>query len=258
VAISAVVLAGGAPDAVAALSPGVPNKCFLPVAGQTLVGRTLAALRSVPEIGRIVAVAPASARENDALRLADEVRPDGARIAESLRSGLAGSAPGELVLVSSADLPVLTRAALEEFLDLAQRSSADLVYACVERETHVARFPGVPHTWAHLREGTFCGGGCLALRPRVFPALERFLDRLGSARKNPLALASIFGYDVLARYALRALSIPAAERRASRLLGAPVRAAVCTHPEIAVNVDRPSDVALAECILSTPDLLSRA
>jgi GTP:adenosylcobinamide-phosphate guanylyltransferase len=252
--MNAIVLAGGPPDAVAALSPGVPNKCFVPVAGETLVARTLTALHDVPRIERIVAVVPAAAIGDASLALADEVRRDGSRIGESLRSGLAGCPPAELVLVASADLPVLNRAALEEFLDLAEREPADLIYACVERGVHRARFPEVPHTWAHFRDGTFCGGGCFALRPRIFPALARFLDRLGAARKNPLELAAIFGYDILARYALRSLSIGAAERRAGELLGAPVRAAICTHPEIAVNVDRPGDVALAERLLagSTP------
>ena len=68
------------------------------------------------------------------------------------------------------------------------------------RNAHRASFPDVPHTWAHLREGTFCGGGCFAIRPRVFPPSERFLDRLGAARKTRSELAAIFGYDVLAGY----------------------------------------------------------
>ena len=247
--MNAVVLAGGPPDAVAALTPGVPNKSFVPIAGKTLLERTLSALRSTPEIERIVVVAPSAARGLSGLELADEVRADGPYIGDSLRSGLSGAASGQLVLIASADLPVLNREAIEEFIGLARGKTADLAYACVERSVHRARFPEVPHTWAHLRDGTFCGGGVFALRPRIFPALERFLYRLGAARKNPLELAAIFGYDVLASYALRTLSIAAAERRASALLGAPVRAIVCSHPEIAVNVDRIGDVALAEAIL---------
>jgi molybdopterin-guanine dinucleotide biosynthesis protein A len=249
--LNAVVLAGGAPDAVAALDPQAVNKAFVRIAGEPLVARTSAALRTAPGIERIVVVAPRAAHADAALGLADEVRPDGPHIGDSLRSGLAGFAPDELVLVSAADLPVLSRESLDEFIELATAANADLVYACVERRVHEAHFPEVPHTWAHFREGTFCGGGCFAIRPRVFPALERFLDRLGNARKNPLALAAIFGYDVLARYALRRLPIAAAERRAAGVLGAPVRAAVCSRPEIAVNVDRPSDVALAERLLAS-------
>jgi molybdopterin-guanine dinucleotide biosynthesis protein A len=241
----AVVLAGGAPDEVSAGTKNAPNKAFVPIDGVTLVARTLAALRSSRKIGRIVAVAPPSARAATALSGADEIREAGATMADSLRAGLARLPPRELILVTASDLPILSRAAIDEFLTLAERTDADLVYSCVERRPHEARFPGVPHTWAHLREGTFCGGGCVALRPFALEALSRFLGRLGKARKNPLRLASIFGYDILLRYALRRLAIADVERRASDLLGVRVAAAVCVHPEIAINVDRVSDIELA-------------
>ena len=247
--IDAIVLAGGPHDAVAAFAQDAPNKAFVPVAGTTLVARTIAALRATPIVGRIVVVAPLVAHARPELAEADEIRPDGGTMTESLRSGLRGRDPGELILVSASDLPVLTRAALEEFVALAERSDADLVYACVERAAHVARYPEIPHTWARLRDGTYCGGGVVALRPRVLPALDGLLGRLGAARKNPLRLAAIFGPGILARYAAGRLRVADAALRASELLGAPVAAAICTHPEIAVNVDRPSDVALAERLI---------
>ncbi|MGH7708053.1 MAG: NTP transferase domain-containing protein [Vulcanimicrobiaceae bacterium] len=242
----AVVLAGGPRDAIAALEPGAPNKAFVRVGGIELVQRVIAALRSVPAIERIVVVAPASAAAHPALAGADEVRADGPRISDSLRSGLRGFAPDRTALVATSDLPVLTRAAVEEFLAHVIARDPDLAYACLDRRYHLARFPEIPHTWAHLREGSFCGGGLVAIKPRALPDLERFLERLGAARKNPLQLAGIFGWDVLARYAVRRLSIGQAEARASALLRAPAIAVPCTQPEVAVNVDRPSDVALAE------------
>jgi hypothetical protein len=79
--------------------------------------------------------------------------------------------------------------------------------------------------------------------------LERFIERLGAARKHPFRLASLFGWDMLARFAVGRLSIAAAEARASKILGAPVRALVSPYPETAVNVDRVSDVALAEWLV---------
>jgi molybdopterin-guanine dinucleotide biosynthesis protein A len=248
--MDAVVLAGGPRDAVSALAPEAPNKAFVPIAGITLVARTIAALRSAPGVGRIAVVAPPDTRREPALAQADEVRADGPSMTQSLRSGLNGFAPEELVLVCASDLPILSAAAIEEFLALARASSADLVYACVERRAHVAQFPGVPHTWARLRDGTFCGGGCVALRPRILPALDGLLGRLGAARKNPLRLAAIFGPRVLFEYALGALTIARVERRASELLGWSAVAAICTHPEIAVNVDRAADVALAEKLIA--------
>jgi len=247
--LAAVVLAGGAPDAVAALAPGAPNKAFVPIGNITLVERTLTALRATPAVVRIVVVTPSAAHGRSDLALADETRPDGATMLESLHSGLRGAAVDESILVCASDLPMLTRAALEQFLALAWRRNADVVYGCVERATHERRFPGVPHTWARLRDGTFCGAGVVMLRPRVLPALEGLLGRLGTARKNPLGLAAIFGPSVLARYAAGRLALADVERRASELLGAPAAAAVCTHAEIAINVDRPDDVALATALI---------
>ena len=252
--IDAVVLAGGTRDDACAHVPDVPCKAFVPIGGVTLVARTIAALRRAPEIGRIVAVAPERALARDdlaaALAEADERRPSGDTMLASLRAGLAGFAPDAPVLVTASDLPILDVAAIADFLATARARDADLTYACVERRTHEARYPEVPHTWARLREGTFCGGGCVVMRPRVLPALGALLGRLGAARKNPVRLAGIFGPSVLVRYVARSLSIAAAERRASELVGAPVAAGICAYPQIAVNVDRASDVALAERLIA--------
>jgi molybdopterin-guanine dinucleotide biosynthesis protein A len=248
----AIVLAGGPPDELVAGRPDAPNKAFLKIGGKALVERTLEPLRATESIKKLIVVAPPAAHGSPALALATEVRADGPSIVDSMRSGLAGLHPDDLVLLAAADLPVLSLEAVEEFAGLAERSNADVVYACVERKTHLARFPQVPHTWAKLRDGTFCGGGCIALRPRAFPALERFLDRLGTARKNPVQLAALFGWDFLLRYPFGLISIAGLERRASAALGAPVAAAVCSRAEIAVNVDRPSDVALAEQLVTMP------
>ncbi len=248
---TAVVLAGGPPDDVAALEPGAPNKAFVRIGGVTLVERTLRALRASTQIGHIIVVAPESAHADPALALADERRADGARIRVSLHNGLEGLPPDEIALVSTSDLPVLIAAAVDDFIGYAHDLDADLGYGCIERTVHEALYPTVPHTWARLRDGTFCGGGLIAIKPRALPALEHFIEKLGAARKNPLQLASLFGWDVLARFALGRLSMASAERRASQLLGAPVRAVISPYPETGVNVDRVSDVALAESLVRT-------
>lgn len=248
-AITAVVLAGGPPDNVAQTEPGAINKAFIHIAGVTMVERTLRALRSSPSIAKIVVVAPPAAHGNPAIALADERRDDGEKIRVSLRNGLQGLPPDDMVLVSTSDLPILTRECIDDFIERARSFDADLGYGCLEKRVHMARFPEVPHTWAHLRDGTYCGGGFIAIKPRVLERLEGFIEALGSARKNPLSLASLFGWDVLLRFAIRRLSIASAERRASQLLGASVRAIASPYAETAVNVDRVSDIALAEKLL---------
>lgn len=247
--VNAVVLAGGAPDTLSATVSGAANKAFVPVAGITLVERTLRALRAVPRIGRIVVVAPPATHSSAAVALADECRPDGKRMIQSLTNGLAGFTPDESVLIVASDLPVLTRAALDEVLDVLAARDLDLAYSCLEKTIHDAAYPQIPHTWARMRDGTYCGGGVSALRPRALPRLTSVLDRLGAARKSPLRLAGIFGWDTLARFALGRLAIADAEQRASAILGAPAGAIRSTHAEIAVNVDRLRDLPLAEVLL---------
>jgi len=248
--VNAVVLAGGEPDAVAALYPGAANKAFVPVAGRALVERVVGALRSVPRIERIVVVAPAHTRGAPELAAADEFRPDGRRMIESLRSGAAGFAAGVPLLVVASDLPVLTSAAITEVLDAVDARELDIAYTCVARRYHDARYAQIPHTWARMREGQFCGGGVSAIKPRALDRLGEFLDALGAARKAPLRLAAVFGWDVVIRFALGRLSIAAAEARATRILRAPVGAICCSHPEVAINVDRPADAALAAALIA--------
>jgi molybdopterin-guanine dinucleotide biosynthesis protein A len=246
----ALVLAGGPPDEVSALQPGAPNKAFVRVAGIALVERTLLALRACEGVGRIVVVAPAAAHGDAALALADERRPDGPRITDSLAAGLAGADPDETVLVSAADLPVLDAAAVADFLARVAERDLDVGYGCVDRRAHTGRYATIRHTWARLREGTFCGAGLVALRPRAFGSLSRFLEDLGRSRKNPLALASLLGWDMLLGFAFARLSIAQVETRAGALLGARAGAVISPYPQIAVNVDRPDDLAIAERLLA--------
>jgi GTP:adenosylcobinamide-phosphate guanylyltransferase len=243
---TAIVLAGGPPDELSAQVPDAPNKAFVPIGGVTLVERTIRALRNAASISRIIAVAPQQFHTHPALALADECRPDGIRIRDSLRLGLEGLTRDSSVLISTSDLPVLSAPSVDDFVMRAHEKNADITYGCIERRVHLAKYPLVPHTWARLKEGTYCGTGFVTIRPRVWPSLERFIEQLGHARKNPLRLARLFGWDIVIRLLMRRLSIEEAEARASRIIGARVCAVISPYPEIAVNVDRISDVALAE------------
>jgi GTP:adenosylcobinamide-phosphate guanylyltransferase len=241
----AIVLAGGGPDAVSAMKRGAPNKAFVPVGGVPMVARTIDALRSSSAVTRVIAVAPAAMFASDALAGADETRPDGMRVIESLASGLAGAPPDEPVLIAASDLPLLTAAAIDAFVAEATSRDLDVAYAIVSSRLNFAQFPKVRHTWATMFEGRFCGGGLFVIRPRMLDALRAVLDDIGAARKSPLRLAAIFGWDIVPRFALGFLPIAAAEERASTILRARVGAVVSSYAEIAVNVDTPADLSIA-------------
>lgn len=210
-----------------------------------MVKRVLQVVRAVPEIGEVTVVAPPGVLESPALALADVRRPSGERIVESVEHGLAQSDPGAMTLLVTSDAPVMSVESLHQFVRALAASDADLVYGITERRAHEQRYPGVPHTWARMTEGVYCGSAVFGIRSRVLPDLSRFLDGLAAARKSPLRLARTFGWDVVLRFGFGLLSIATAEARASTILGRGVRAIV-VEPDLAFNVDRKTDLALAE------------
>lgn len=247
--MNALVLAGGKRDGVCDGTPAI-NKAFVPVGGVPMVARVLHTLREVPAIKQITVVAPLNVLDDSALALADVRRSSGERIVDSVQRGLEENDPDAMTLIVTSDAPLLSAESLQRFVQTLESIEADLVYGIAERKAHDARFPGVPHTWARMRDGIFCGGAVFGIRPRVADALAKFLDELAAARKSPLRLARAFGWDVVIRFALGFLSIAAAEARASMLLGYRVRAVVVA-PDLAFNVDRKSDLASAERFATT-------
>ncbi|TAM56493.1 hypothetical protein EPN52_13965 [bacterium] len=246
----AVVLAGGpADDEVAKLQPGAASKAFVRVAGLTLLERVLRGLREAETIDAIRVVAPAQALGHPALASL-ETRPAGERMVESLRNALEGLDPDAPILATASDVALLSGEVVDAFVREAQTLDADLVYAMVRRETHVARYPELPHTWAPLREGTFCGGGFVLIKPRALPAIFDAVESFGAARKSPLRLARLLGWGTIWRFALRQLSVGYIERRVRALTGIDARALECRHAEAAVNVDRAGDVAAVETLIA--------
>ena len=207
VAMTAIGLAGGPPDDVAAQEPGAPNKAFVRVAGIALVERVIAALRSARRSGASSSLhTEACARTHRAGRRT-RTPPDGVRITESLRSGLAGLPPDELVLVAASDLPVLTAASIEEFIAGVRKMDADLVYGCVEKSVHMSRYPEIPE---HV--GTLARRHVLRRRTdghqTACAGIARTVHRAPrGCAKIPVEAGRALRVDTLARYAAGPLAI---------------------------------------------------
>lgn len=239
--VTAVVLAGGARDGVCRDDPDAINKAFVRVNGIPLITHALRALREATHIREILVVTP-SAAPSEPLKLADGRREAGPEIADSIEAGFFGLDPDALALLCASDLPALTSAAVDDFVERAQFTDCDIAYGYIEQSLHDARYPEIRHTWARFREGVFCGTGLCAIRPRALPALRDLLRRASAARKRPWRLASLLGAPILVRYALGILGIHEVEERASALIGRRARGIASRFPEIAVNIDRYSDL----------------
>ena len=246
--VTALVLAGsrrGAADAVA-LAAGVSHKALLPVGGTPMLLRVLEALRASPGIGRIIVQI-----EDPATTLAAypeiEARPAGASPARSVEAALAEF--GAPLLVTTADHALLTPAMVQHVL-ASPPPGTDLAAGLARAETILAAYPQTRRTWLRFRDGRFSGCNLFWIgSPRAEAAL-RFWRRVEEQRKKPLHMVALLGPLVLARYALGLLSLEGALEALGRRTGCRLAAIDLPFAEAAIDVDKPSDLALVEGILN--------
>ena len=74
------------------------------------------------------------------------------------------------------------------------------------------KFPGVMRTYVKLKDGVFTGGNLFILRSEIIDQVLEKASQIVERRKNPLAIASLFGFGLMWRYLTRRLSIAAAEK----------------------------------------------
>lgn len=235
------------------------SKALLPIGRRVMVDYVIEALRNCRDIARIVLVGPVDALAeiyggSELLVVPPETSPLG-----SFAAGVAvldeAEGPGRdlnntfWVLACTGDIPFLTSAAVEDFLDKCRARKAHFYYPIIPRDVVEARFPGVRRTYARLQEGTFTGGNLFLLDRRILPAVLPRAEEFIRLRKKPAALARLVGFGILWKYLLGRLSVKEAEVRVSELFGVQGAAVASFYPEIGVDVDKPADLVLARRLL---------
>jgi len=256
--VDAIVLAGGLSNGLEEEAAEWPNEALIPIGSRPMIDYVVAALRQTAAIDRIVVAGPIAELnrvlgEQPGLLLAE----GGATAIQTLQLGLRRLFPEGIqphtpqwVLVATADIPLLTVAAVQNFLELCRKRAGDLYYPIVSREQNETHYPGVKRTYVMLREGAFTGGNLVLVDGRVIAPCAQLAEQIVARRKNPLALSWLLGLGFVIRFLLRRLSIAEVESKASRLLGIRGVAVVSGYPEIGVDVDKPSDLLLVRRILA--------
>lgn len=246
---TAVVLAGQRPSGDPLVEHfGIACKAHLPVAGLPMLSRVVATLRASPRIGRIVVMSQ-DAKVMDVLEpgQAEHVASTGG-ISASL-AGLAGSeAVPWPILVTTADHPLLTPECVSFMLE--QGKGCDLAVGMVNSATLLARYPENRRTWFKLRDGWWTGANLFALGgEKVLPAL-RLWSQVEQDRKSVVKLFARFGLSLFLRAVTRTVGMRDGLAIAGKRLGLDARLVDLPFAEAAIDVDKPSDHALAESILS--------
>lgn len=249
--MDAVILAGAKNDGALRSVSNSPYEADIPLAGRPLLDYAVQPLTGVRGVERIVVVGPGEILSADLRDKVWRIVPCGASMVENLRLGLAALATKEKVLLLTADLPLLTAEAIEDFLERCRAREADVYYPIVERGPIEQRFPGVRRTYATLREGTFTGGNIVLLAPDAVTKHFATIERAVALRKSPLQLARLLGLVFLGKLLIGRLSIGEVEQRIEKKLGLRGAAVVTPYAEIGIDVDKPSDLALVQQVLAT-------
>ena len=242
--MNAIVTAGGIP------LPGEPlysysqgkAKAILDFNGRPMVQWVLDALSSSSLIERVVLVGlPASTQmecRHDLTYLENAGSIIG-NIQVGVQELLKHSDPEDHALVVASDIPAIRPEMVDWLVHQVEESNYDVYYSIVERSNMEGRFPGSRRTYAHLKDGEFCGGDMNAIRLGAALQDNPAWHRVVEARKSPLKQAQLIGFDTLFFLLLRTLSVQRAENMISKRLKIRGRALVCPYSEVGMDVDKP-------------------
>lgn len=156
----------------------------------------------------------------------------------------------EKLLVLPSDIPFITADAIDDFIFRTEATEADFYYPLTSREVNENKYPGVQRTYVKLKEGTFTGGNLFIIRHQaVQPALNKAREII-ARRKNPLAIIRLFGVPVLVKYLFNQLTLEYAEKIFLAVLGLKGKAIISPFAEVGIDVDKPSDLELAQKYLA--------
>jgi len=154
------------------------------------------------------------------------------------------------VFVTTADHALLTPEMVDHSTASADQSDADLLVGLVSKTLIRARYPDTTRTYIPLRGESWSGANLFVFRTPAARRAAEFWVRAERHRKRPWRLAGAIGYTALLRFALRRLDLDAAFADLSRATGCRIAPLRLPFAEAAIDVDRPSDLELAEQILA--------
>jgi CTP:molybdopterin cytidylyltransferase MocA len=242
--IAAVVTAGWNPkedDPLAQYAHGGP-KAIIPIAGKPMITHVVDALAQSRYVEHVVIVA---LEPSLGIRFSVPIDylPDHGELVANASAGiqyaLAHYPDIDAALLCGSDVPTITPAIVDDFVETCFRTDHEVYYSIVERSVMEMRFPHSRRSYIHLHDGDFAGGDLVLFRPGVNFDHQALMKKLATARKSALRQASMLGPVIFLRFLARRLSLAEAERRAQEIFEVRARAVPCPHAEVGMDVDKP-------------------
>lgn len=258
-AIDAIVLAGGVSPQMGSEGTAPVYKALLPYGEKLSIQYTLDALRAVPQIRRIGVVGPVEALRPALVEhheTACDLVPGGETLLENIYIGLRHFPDAPMVLMTTADLPLLNPAAITDFLagcravDTAY--AENMCFAVVPQQCFTGDYAAVTRPVSRFKDAAISYGNLFLVDPRLLHNTHatRRMDALYDARHNPMATTLAVGLNVGLSYVLgvymwHLLTLQHMAAMASRRFGIGLIPVPVEHPEITLAVENPADYDFA-------------
>ncbi len=235
------------------------SKVMRPVAGRPMLARVLEALHEAGCVETVHVVGPEPERQGPAREMAEDLglavtwHAPAASPATSVAAVLERIPAGRRVLLVTGDHALLRPEWIREFTSHAVATEADVALAMVDWLAICAAWPESRRTRYRFRDGQFCGGNLFLFATPDGRRMASIWRRVEQDRKRPWRVVRLIGPGALVAFLARRLTLEGAFRRLSSRFGLRARPVLMDDPEVAVDVDKPEDLALVESILRGRD-----
>jgi GTP:adenosylcobinamide-phosphate guanylyltransferase len=226
------------------------SKALLPINGKLMVEYVVDALKGVDSVGKIAVVGPGKSLEQLLKDQVDAVIDSDGTIIENLTAGINYFGPERDLLICTSDIPLLTPESVSDFIVKSRGLKADFCYPIIHKRLNDEKYPEMERTYIKIREGLYTGGNIFYINPWVVEERLGLIEKLITARKNPLRMARLLSFKFMMQLSLGMVTIEKAEKIVSKIMNINVRAVISEYPEIGSDVDKPGDVVVAAAYLS--------
>lgn len=246
----AIILAGGSSNKQLNGASAQEFEALIDIDGKPMVTFVARALAASPYVNRIYIIGPERQLAGCDFPANTTIVEGGRTIIETILIGMNQVSQNCKVLVATADIPLLTADAVDDFLAQCKNKTADLYYPIVPKKVNDCHYPGNKRTYVRLKEGVYTGGNIFLVNPSIVAKCIKTAERIIDNRKNPLKLCHILGWRFVFKFLLRCLALSEVEARVSELLGITGAVIQSCYPEVGIDVDKPSDLELVRTTFS--------
>ena len=246
---NALVLAGTKEKGPLEIAENVDNKALIMLDSRPMIDYIVDALNSSENIDRILVVGPKNELHPYIGKKVDEILNPGNSILGNMEIGLNFFNSADNLLLLSSDIPLITSKAIDEFLEICTKRKACIGYPIITKENIIKKYPETERTYVKMKEGIFCGGNIVFFKPEVFFQKKKLIKELFDNRKATWKYVKILGLKFILKFLFKTLTFKDIEKRISEIVGYKSIAVQITHPEIMIDLDKPSDLKLIrECL----------